>query len=151
MLCYFDTSILLAILLDEARGPEALDLWRGATVRISSILIRLESITVLRRTYERDRARLKPSWLTRKKGELGEYLQEISVRNIDEDIEKAVFLKKELARCRTLDAIHLATAWDMAARLPGTELTLFTFDRDMAELAALLKFKTNAFPDSYGV
>jgi predicted nucleic acid-binding protein len=143
MLYYFDSSIILAILLDEKRKHEALDLWRTSTTRVSSLLLKLETITVLRRTYEHNKSKLESSWLPKKTSELDEYFQEINFRIIDEDIEKLIFLKKELSNCKTLDAIHIATAVEMSKIVSSTDFFLYTFDREMAKLAKLLKFKIN--------
>jgi len=143
MLYYFDSSVILAILLDEQRNKEATALWKDSTVRVSSLLLKLETITVLRRTYAYNRSRLEPSWLARKTNELSGYLQAINFRIIDEEIEKIIFLKKELAKCKTLDAIHIATALEMSKLLPNAAFHLYTFDREMAKLAKLLKLKIN--------
>jgi predicted nucleic acid-binding protein len=143
MLYYFDSSILLAILLDEKRKEEALELWNEATVRVSSILLKLETVTVLRRTYEHNKNKLEPSWITKKINELNEYLQEVNFRIIDEDIEKIVILRKEIAKCKTLDAIHVATALDFSKLIPLSDFYLYTFDKNMADLAKMLKFKIN--------
>lgn len=147
MLYYFDSSILLAILLDEKRQEEALTLWNQATVRVSSILLKLESVTVLRRTYEHNREKLEPAWITKKLNELHEYLQEINLRIIDEDIDKIIFLHREISKCRTLDAIHIATALELSNLIPSSDFYLYTFDKNMAELAKLLKFKINSVKD----
>jgi len=134
MLYYFDSSILLAILLDEKRKEEALEFWNEA---------KLETVTVLRRTYEHNKNKLEPSWITKKINELNEYLQEVNFRIIDEDIEKIIFLRKEIAKCKTLDAIHVATALDFSKLIPSSDFYLYTFDKNMADLAKLLKFKIN--------
>lgn len=143
MLDYFDSSILLAILLDEKRKNEALDLWNNASIRVSSILLKLETITVLRRTYEHNKTKLSTSWLSKKTSELNEYFQEINIRIIDEDIEKIMFLKKEAGKCKTLDAIHISTAIEFSKLVSQEEFTLNTFDKEMASLAKLLKMNIN--------
>jgi len=148
VLYYFDSSILLSMLLDEKRKSEGLELWNKATVRISSLLLKLETITVLRRTYEHNKDKLETAWLTKKTQELDEYLQEVNFRIIDEDIEKVIFLKKELGKCRTLDAIHVATAWEMSKIVDSSEFFLFTFDKDMSDLAKALKFQTNEISEA---
>jgi len=66
MLYYFDSSIVLAILLDQKRKEEALGLWNKATVRVSSILLKLETVTVLRRVYEHNKTKLESSWISKK-------------------------------------------------------------------------------------
>ncbi|NLJ09239.1 MAG: type II toxin-antitoxin system VapC family toxin [Treponema sp.] len=141
MLYYFDSSILLAILLDEKRKDIALNLWNEATIKVSSILLKLETITVLRRTFEHNKSRLDSSWITRKINELNEYLKEVNFRIIDEDIEKIIVLRKEIAKCKTLDAIHIATALEFSSLMPTSEFYLNTFDKNMSDLAKSLKFK----------
>jgi predicted nucleic acid-binding protein len=143
LLDYFDSSILLAILLDEKRKNEALALWNNASIRVSSILLKLETITVLRRTYEHNKTKLHTSWLSKKTSELNEYFQEINIRIIDEDIEKIMLLKKEAAKCKTLDAIHISTAIEFSKLVSQEEFTLNTFDKEMASLAKLLKMNIN--------
>lgn len=144
MLTYFDSSILLAILLDEKRKDEALKLWNNASIRVSSILLRLETITVLRRTYEHNKIKLPSLWLSKKNNELNEFFQEINIRIIDEDIEKIMILRKEISKCKTLDAIHISTAIEFSRLVPQKEFVLYTFDKEMASLAKSLKMHINA-------
>ena len=97
-----------------------------------------------------NKSNLDSSWLTKKTLELEEYLQEINFRIVDEDIEKLIFLKKELAKCKTLDAIHIATAIEMSKIVSSSDFYLYTFDREMAKLAKMLKFKINeVIEDNY--
>ena len=139
MLTYFDSSVLLAILLDEKRKDEALKLWNTANIRVSSILLRLETITVLRRTYEHNKIKLSTVWLSKKTTELNEFLQEVNIRIIDEDIEKIMTLKKEIAKCKTLDAIHISTAIEFSKLVSQKDFMLITFDKEMSNLAKNLK------------
>jgi len=143
MLYYFDSSILLAILLDEKRKDIALDLWNEATIKVSSILLKLETITVLRRTFEHNKSRLEASWITRKINDLNEYLKEVNFRIIDEDIENIIVLRKEIAKCKTLDAIHIATALEFSSLMPTSDFYFYTFDKNMSDLAKSFKFKIN--------
>ncbi len=143
MLYYFDSSILLAILLDEKRKDEAMDLWNEASIRVSSILLKLETITVLRRTFEHNKTKLESSWFTKKITGLSEYLKEVNFRIIDEDIENIIFLRKEIAKCKTLDAIHIATALEFSSLIPASDFSLYTFDKNMSDLAKSFKFNVN--------
>jgi len=143
MLYYFDSSILLAILLDEKRKDEALDLWNEASIKVSSILLKLETITVLRRTFEHNKTKLESSWMTKKTTGLNEYLKEVNFRIIDEDIENVIGLRKEIAKCKTLDAIHIATALEFSSLIPKSDFYLYTFDKNMSDLAKSFKFKVN--------
>jgi len=147
MLTYFDSSVLLAILLDEKRKDEALKLWNTANIRVSSILLRLETITVLRRTYEHNKNTLSTVWLSKKTTELNEFLQEVNIRIIDEDIEKIMTLKKEIAKCKTLDAIHISTAIEFSKLVSQKDFMLITFDKEMSNLAKNLKMNINLSPE----
>jgi len=143
MLYYFDSSVLLAILLDEKRKEAAIELWKSATIRLSSILLKLETITVIRRTYEHNRSKLEPAWLTNKLNELNEYLQEVNFRIIDEEIERTLLLKKDVSKCRTLDAIHIATAIGFSELIPDSPFFIYTFDAEMAKVARIFRFRIN--------
>jgi len=89
---------------------------------------------------------LPPHWLSNKTDELYEFLQEVNIRIIDEDIEKIMTLNKEIAKCRTLDAIHLSTALDFSRLVPRSGFALITFDKEMAILAKRLKMNVNESP-----
>ncbi len=143
MLSYFDSSVLLSILLDEKQKEEAYFLWKNAGIRVSSILLKIESVIVLRRIYEQYKAKLPANWLKRKAEELKEFLNEVNYRIIDNEIEKTIFLKKELSKCRTLDAIHIATALQFREITNGENINLYSFDTAMHELAKSYKFMTN--------
>ncbi len=142
MVCYYDSSVVLAILLDEPRKVEAKELWSSGKARVSSLLLKLETITVLRRTYEQNRSKLDSTWLTKKTIELSEFMKEVNLRIIDSEIDQILELRKDLARCRTLDAIHMATAIDLKKSMTE-ELCFFSFDRDLLGLAQSLRFRTN--------
>ncbi|GAB1482767.1 hypothetical protein MASR2M78_15830 [Treponema sp.] len=143
MLSYFDSSVLLAILLDEINKGEASVFWKNAEIRVSSILLKIETITVLRRTYEQFKRTLSSDWLLVKTKKLEEYLCEANYRIIDEEIVKSVFLKRNLAKCRTLDAIHLATALEFKKIDNSEQFCLYSYDKKMIELAKLFKIRTN--------
>jgi len=146
MVGYYDSSVILAILLDEPRKAEAKELWFSGTTRISSLLLKLETITVIRRTYEHNKTKLDSSWLTKKTIELGEFMKEVNFRIIDSEIDNIIHLRKDLAKCRTLDAIHMATAMDVKKSM-AEELSLFSFDRELLDLAQSLRFKTNTISE----
>jgi predicted nucleic acid-binding protein len=143
MVSYFDSSVLLAILLDEKQKEEAYFLWKNGGIRVSSILLKIESIVVLRRIYEQYKTKIGANWLKKKTAELEEFLNEVNYRIIDEGIEKIISLKKELSKCRTLDAIHIATALEFREIICGENINLYSFDTSMHELAGSYKFNTN--------
>ena len=64
-LSYFDTSVLLAIVLDEEKKEEAYGYWQN-TIRVSSLLLKIETIIGLRRIYEHSKHKLNGDWLSEK-------------------------------------------------------------------------------------
>jgi predicted nucleic acid-binding protein len=141
-LAYFDSSMVLAILLEETRKKEAYEYWQNASIRVSSILLRIETVVSLRRTYEFYKNKLDDNWLVEKVKILDEYLNEVNYRIIGTKIEREIYLKKELSKCRSLDAIHIATALKFR-EMNNVDIVLYTFDKTMHELAEHYRFKTN--------
>ena len=141
-LSYFDSSVLLAIMLDEEKQEEAYRFWQES-IRVSSILLKIETVIVLRRNYENHKHNLGNDWLTKKMKILEEYLNEVNFMVVNQKIEQKVFLMKELAQCRTLDAIHIATALQFREINNNEETNLYTFDKAMHNLANSYRFKTN--------
>jgi predicted nucleic acid-binding protein len=141
-LSYFDSSMVLAILLEEARKKEAYAYWQNSSLRVSSILLRIETVVSLRRIYEYYKSKLDDDWLIEKLKILDEYLNEVNYRIIGTKIEREIYLKKELSKCRSLDAIHIATALKFR-EMNNADIVLYTFDKTMHELAGHYRFKTN--------
>jgi predicted nucleic acid-binding protein len=134
--------MVLAILLEEKRKKEAYEYWQNSSLRVSSILLRIETIIALRRTYEYYQKTLDHNWLTEKTKILNEYLSEVNYRIVGTKLEREIYLKKELSKCRSLDAIHIATALKFREMNNG-DVVLYTFDKTIHELAEHYRFKTN--------
>jgi predicted nucleic acid-binding protein len=139
---YFDSSVILSIILHEPRHDEAYALWILSERKVSSLLLRIETVISLRRTYIRNISKLDEPWLAAKLAILKKYLSEIEYMLIDETFETAISSNKELAGCRTLDAIHIATALEYR-KLENENIRLYTFDTEMYKLAEYFKFITN--------
>lgn len=63
MIGYFDSSVVLAILLNEERQDEAFKYWNDTDTKISSILLKIETIISLRRVYNNNKQKLDKNWL----------------------------------------------------------------------------------------
>ena len=142
ILSYFDSSILLSILLDEERQKEAYKYWQNP-LRVSSILLKIETVTTLRRIFENNKRNLSSGWLTEKIKTMDEYLATVNFMAVNDRIEREIYSKKELAQCRSLDAIHIATALQFREIANNEETNLFTFDKTMLALAERYEFRTN--------
>jgi predicted nucleic acid-binding protein len=143
ILSYFDSSDLLAIVQDESKKIEAYEYWHNAKIRCSSILLKIETIVSLRRTYEHNKAKLPQDWLEEKTKILQEYLNEVTYHVVNEKIEREILMRKELSYCRALDAIHIATALRFREMENADAVYIYTFDDRMKTLAELFHFKVN--------
>ncbi|MDR3247737.1 MAG: PIN domain-containing protein [Treponema sp.] len=148
ILSYFDSSIVLAILMEESKKVEAYEYWKKSQLRVSSILLRIETIISLRRTYEHNKSILDENWLLEKAKILDEYLNEVNYRVVSKTIEREIYLRKELSKCRSLDAIHIATALKFREINDEDDIYLYSFDKTMNDLARHYKFKTNNIESS---
>jgi predicted nucleic acid-binding protein len=138
---YFDSSCLLAILLEDAFSAPALTHWEDASERVSSLLFEAECIVTLRRIASSRGKRLTPGWLDERMALLAQSLKEITLQKVDGAILEIVRQEVSLSECRTLDAIHLATATFFQRRLRAEPLAVVSFDRRQREIAARLGFK----------
>jgi predicted nucleic acid-binding protein len=143
MIGYFDSSVILAILFNEKKQEEALKYWNDTDTKISSILLKIETIISLRRVYNNNKQKLDNDWLVEKIKDLNEYLKEINYRIIDEELEVYISSNNDLAKCRSLDAIHIATALEYRNNNNNENISLYSFDIDMHELALKYGFLTN--------
>ncbi|GHV96452.1 hypothetical protein AGMMS50293_27720 [Spirochaetia bacterium] len=101
MVSYFDSSALMSIILQQSRKDEALYLWKNSQIKVSSILLKLESLISIRRHYENNKNNFDSSWLAIKTADLNEFLSEATFINIDTTIESIIISNSNLAKCRT--------------------------------------------------
>jgi len=142
MIAYFDSSVLLTILLNQERYSEAHSLWDNTNFYLSSFLLRIEANISLCRTqiynHKHD-----GTWLAEKTDELDGMLKHINYKSIDKSIEQIIIQNKKLAGCKSLDAIHLATAFYFKENVKGQDIILCSFDKNMLKTAKELGFDTN--------
>ena len=143
MISYFDSSVILAIILDEERQGQALSLWQNAREKTSSILLRIETLVSLRRNYANNKNNLGPNWLSDKNSLLNRYLDEVDCLNESNEVEKVIIRNNDLCKCRSLDAIHIATALIIKSNVIGDNINFYTFDTNMHEIAMNFGFITN--------
>ncbi len=135
MPAYFDASVLLSLVIGDAHAEQARALWHNELERVSSILVDVECRTALRRVPQ-------ASWIEAQRTDALQRLElaldEITIKPLDEDVAALVRSTPDLSGCRTLDAVHVATA--LFFRAADAELRLCTFDQRMAVVAARLGF-----------
>jgi predicted nucleic acid-binding protein len=131
----FDSSVVVALLSSEPRSARALELWEGNPDRVGSILLAIEAEVALRRL-----AVVRPSLSKEASERLSSVLAEVTLKHVDDDVARIVRATPKLARCRSLDAVHLATALHFAG-LSDEPTVMVTFDARMAEVAASVGLK----------
>lgn len=143
MIAYFDSSLLLSILTGDPQVALGVSLWRQYEDRVSSYLLEIESLIVLRRLSLQNKKIYSTSWLQEGEDRLGHYLEEISLKPVDSAILEIIRTEKKLSGCRALDAIHLATAlfFRVAA---DQEFSFCTFDKDLGAQAKQFGFSVNS-------
>jgi predicted nucleic acid-binding protein len=141
---YFDSSLLLTILLDEAKQKEAYNIWLSDEDRLSSVLLRIETDISIKRYYKQNKHILSSNWLASKEIQLNKFLNEIHYKPIDENFAYYMAKNDIFAGCRSLDAIHIATAVHFKYNGRGEKIHFCSFDRNMLKVAKELGFETNS-------
>jgi predicted nucleic acid-binding protein len=143
MIAYFDSSVLLTILLNEEQYDKACSLWSNAEFCLSSFLLRIETNISLNRSHKISVHKDDDFWLSQKMNELYGMLNDIHCKPIDSSIEQIIIQNKKLAGCRSLDAIHIATALYFRENSREQNITLYSFDKNMLAIAKQFGFETN--------
>jgi len=139
MVCYYDSSFLLAGILEQ-QPPAALSrYWDPATVRLSSTVLKIECFLGLLRAAALQRLPTDGPWLGQRVHLLQTYTDALDCRQVDEEIEAIVRSTPALSGCRTLDAIHIATALYFKPHL-DEPFSIVTLDRRLREVAKRVDF-----------
>ncbi len=141
MPAYFDSNILVSILKNDSQAGRAARLWEDHKVRVSSILLEIECLIVIRRFGRQFEERLPEGWLPAKENQLQKALGAVTLRGIDSVIVEIIRHEPLLSQCRSLDAIHLATALYFQ-RNSDDPCYFFTFDSTLDGVARKFKFLT---------
>jgi predicted nucleic acid-binding protein len=140
---YFDSSLFLAILLDENQQDEAVCIWKNNPVRISSILLKIETNISLLKFYKQNKYKFGINWFDEKKALRKKLLSEIFLNDITEHFANTMEQNDILAKCKSLDAIHLATALNTRKNPKNKNIRICSFDKNMLKVAKELGFETS--------
>jgi len=143
MLSYFDSSLLLAILFDESCFDEAFGIWKTSEARVSSVLLKIETFISLQRHYKQNKKRLGESWLHKKEKTLHSLLGDVFYKDITMPFADNIMLNRDLAACKSLDAIHVATALSFKQNSRKESIRICSFDQNMLKVAKEFGFETN--------
>ena len=110
MVRYFDSSIMLAGILGQKPQSLMASLWDTAEIRLSSTLAKIECLIGVRRAGTLQDLAPGGPWCMERIHLLEAYLEGLDCRRIDDDILDIIRRNVSLSNCRSLDAIHIATA-----------------------------------------
>ncbi len=139
MVIYIDSSFLLSIIFEEQNSNLSIEIWKNHDYRVSSILLESECLITLRRFFKNNEDNLERNWLSLKEIELYGLLDEVNIRAFDEALIGYLKLNEELSKCKTLDAIHLATALEFRDKVT-VGIGICTYDRNMRRTAGEMNF-----------
>lgn len=131
---YFDTSVLLAILLGDDHKEDGIRLWISSAERVSSELLEIEALTVIRRASLRLPKRELERELEEKEQALSLAISEVSLFSIDSTLLACIRDDRRLSYYRSLDSIHLATALHLS-RQTERPFVVASFDKAFLEAA----------------
>lgn len=138
MACYFDSSYLLAVLFGQGPVDDLATLWDQEDIRVASQLTVAECLVSVRRVALSS-GRLGARRLRVWSEAIDLYLGTLYRKPVDDDVVAILRLERRLAPCRTLDALHLATAMYFQRQV-DQPLAICSLDRRMRAVASSLGF-----------
>lgn len=113
MICYFDTSAFVALLVSEPGTPRALRLWRDAERVVCSELLYVEAAAALAQAHRM--GRLPENGYQTATSLLDELYEQLDLIHVtDRLVRRAAVLAADLA-LRAYDAVHCASAEILAS------------------------------------
>lgn len=129
--------------MQQPGGEQTEALWNQLEGKVSSILLEAECLITLRRMSLRVQGTEPDKWLASRTSALSQLLLEIHLKHIDASIMEIIRHENLLSECRTLDALHLATALYFRDR-SGEAFGLLSLDERMRQIAR--KFALPVWP-----
>ena len=136
---YVDSSLLLSIYLAQDRAAEAQRILGAHPVRVASWLVAVEVPVVLRRALQAVPAG--DAFLIRALQHFDADVRGIALYDGMPEVAGRVRADARLSRCRSSDAIHIATAIQLREET-GHPVTMATFDLRLAEVARAVDIPT---------
>ena len=140
MVCYYDSSIFLSVVLDQQPNDVLLSYWDDVTARLSSTLLKIECLVGIRRAGALQGFAVEAPWAKERIDALRSYVDHVSCKHVDDEIEETVRNTGALANCRALDAIHIATALSFEPH-SDEPIVIVTLDARMRAVAESLRFQ----------
>ncbi|EMJ85438.1 PIN domain-containing protein [Leptospira meyeri] len=140
MALYIDSSFLLNIIYSEQNSDKYLDIFNSHEKKFSSILLEIEIFRSVNLFYNLNRKLLNKAWLSDFENTLSEFLTQISLKNVDFDIQAELQKNKTIFELKSLDATHLATAIHFR-KMISEDLTICTLDDKFRNVSKKFEFK----------
>jgi predicted nucleic acid-binding protein len=129
---YIDSSFLLSIIFEDENYYQSIEKWNELDVMISSMLLEIETRINIYKYYiivKKDKILYKE-----KEKFLNELIENINIKNIDNEILLEIKNTDILKRLKSLYSIHLATA-HIFNKLLKDRLKIFSYDKNMLKVA----------------
>ncbi|MCW7479412.1 PIN domain-containing protein [Leptospira bandrabouensis] len=143
MALYIDSSFLLNILYSEENYDKCIEIFNSHDKKFSSILLEIESFRSINLFFNLNKKILNKAWLDESENILTELLNQISLKNVDFDIQSEIKKNKNILELKSLDATHLATAIHFR-KMISENLVVCTLDHKFRTVAK--KFEFNILP-----
>lgn len=145
MALYIDSSFLLNIIYSEINSDKYLEIFNSHEKKFSSILLEIETYRSINLFYKLNRKLLNKAWLNENEETLNEFLAQISLKNVDFEVQSEIKKNKNILELKSLDATHLATAIHFR-RMISENLIICTLDDKFRTVSK--KFEFNILPKS---
>ncbi len=145
MALYIDSSFLLNIIYSEINSDKYLEIFNSHEKKFSSILLEIETYRSINLFYNLNRKLLNKAWLNEYEETLNEFLAQISLKNVDFEVQSEIKKNKNILELKSLDATHLATAIHFR-RMISENLIICTLDDKFRTVSK--KFEFNILPKS---
>ena len=139
MAFYYDSSVILAAILGEPGSLDPAQTWDSVPVRVSSNLLKIECIVGLRKAGLAQRLPMNGEWVALRIDVLEPYFGGMYFKIMDQAIEEVIRGNADLALCRSLDAVHLATALYLRPQV-DEELIICSLDGRLREVSTRFDF-----------
>ncbi|MDQ6809149.1 MAG: PIN domain-containing protein [Verrucomicrobiota bacterium] len=139
---YFDSSVLLEVLFRQPRAGQCIKIWSAERDRHSSLLLVAECVINIRKAGFSGAAKVRDAFVSERLATLEKLAKAMSLRQIDDEVIEILQTRPELARCRTLDALHVASALLLQEHL-DEPLEICSLDKRQREMAQAVGLKVS--------
>jgi len=103
---------------------------------------KIETNISLQRYYKANAHYFDGTWLNKKEKILNDLLDDVFYKSIEEPFGNSIAKNKKLAGCKSLDAIHIATALYFRETAREQNIIFCSFDKNMLKIAKEFGFET---------